>query len=46
MGAKRFGPADPPTEAFVNAIDDLDRLDRLELALLDVSAWAELLAVA
>jgi len=28
----------------VNAIDDLDRLDRLAVALLDVTTWTELLA--
>lgn len=45
MGGKKFGPADAGTEAAVNAIDDLDRLDRLAVALLDVTTWAELLAV-
>jgi hypothetical protein len=45
QGGKKFGPADAGTEAAVNAIDDLDRLDRLAVALLDVTTWAELLAV-
>lgn len=45
QGGKKFGPADADTEAAVNAIDDLDRLDRLAVALLDVTTWAELLAV-
>lgn len=46
QGTKRFGPADAATEAAVNAIDDLDHLDRLAVALLDVTTWAELLATA
>ena len=45
MGGKKFGPADADTEVAVNAIDDLDRLDRLAVALLDVTTWTELLAV-
>lgn len=44
QGTKRFGPADAATEAAVNAIDDLDHLDRLAVALLDVNTWVELLA--
>ncbi len=46
LGTKRFGPADAATEAAVNALDDLDHLDRLAVALLDVTTWAELLATA
>ncbi len=44
QGGKKFGPADAATEAAVNAIDDLDHLDRLAVALLDVTTWTELLA--
>ncbi len=44
QGTKRFGTPDAATEAAVNAINDLDRLDCLAVALLDVSTWTELLA--
>jgi hypothetical protein len=43
---KRFGGSDAGAEAALNAIDDLDRLDRMAEALLDVTSWAELLAAA
>lgn len=44
QGRKRFGGSDAAAEAAVNAIDDLDRLDRMADALLDVTTWAELVA--
>lgn len=44
QGQRRFGPPDEKTAAALNAIQDLDRLDRLIDGVLDVSSWEELLA--
>jgi hypothetical protein len=45
LGAARFGAPDPTTEATLNAITDLARLDRMSLALLHATTWTELLAI-
>ena len=44
QGNRRFGPADASTQAAIEAIDDLDRLEELGLRLLEVGNWKELLA--
>jgi predicted transposase YdaD len=44
QGRKRFGPPEPDITAAVEAITDLDRLERLSERLLDVSSWQDLLA--
>ena len=41
---KRFGAADPPTEAALTSIQDLDRLERMAEAVLTVNSWQELLS--
>ena len=43
QGGKRFGAADPATAAAVEAIADLERLERLSERLLEVNSWPELL---
>ncbi|HEV3257689.1 MAG TPA: hypothetical protein VG013_12460 [Gemmataceae bacterium] len=43
QGRKRFGPADPTTEAAIQAISDASRLEQLEERVMDVSSWQELL---
>ena len=42
-GQKRFGPPGEETRKAIEAINDLDRLERLSDRLLAVSSWAELL---
>ena len=44
QGSKRFAPADARARAAVEAITDIDRLEKLTERLLDVSSWDELLA--
>jgi hypothetical protein len=43
QGQKLFGPADDATEAALNAIDDVQKLDELSERILDVGSWQELL---
>lgn len=43
LGQKRFGPADEATEAALNAIEDVDKLETLGERVLDVESWQELL---
>jgi hypothetical protein len=43
QGEQRFGPASEPLKTRLEAITDLDRLERLSLALLTASNWQELL---
>jgi hypothetical protein len=40
QGQARFGPPDEPTRKAIEALEELEPLDRL----LSVSSWAELLA--
>lgn len=44
QGTSRFGPPSPQVTAAIEAIDDLDRIERLALRLLEVASWEELLA--
>jgi hypothetical protein len=44
LGRIRFGTPDEMTRETIEAIDDLDRLERLSERLLTASSWAELLA--
>ena len=44
LGRKQLGAADEATEAALQAVSDLDRLERLSERLLEVSTWQELLA--
>lgn len=44
LGRARFGPPDAATEAALTAITDLERLDRLIVAVLTADSWAQLLA--
>jgi hypothetical protein len=43
LGQKRFGATDEVTEAFLNAIDDVQRLEELTERVYEVSSWQELL---
>jgi predicted transposase YdaD len=43
QGTKRFGPPAADVTAALEAIDDLERLEELQLKLLDVASWPELL---
>ena len=43
VGQKKFGPASDDVVTAVNGIEDLERLDRLQERILDVSSWQELL---
>ena len=43
LGTKRFGPADDTVQARLNAITDLERLDRQVERLLEASSWEDLL---
>ncbi len=45
QGRKKFGAPDEQTETALRGITDLDRLNHLGERLLDVSTWADLLAV-
>ena len=44
VGTKQFGPPDPATEATLQGLDDLDRLERMADALVTAQSWQELLA--
>jgi predicted transposase YdaD len=44
LGRQRFGAADAATEAALQAIRDLDRLERLADVVLTATSWQELLA--
>lgn len=43
LGAKRFGQPDDVVQARLNAITDLERLDRQVDRLLEASSWQDLL---
>jgi hypothetical protein len=43
LGEKRFGPVDEATMADLNAIDDVQKLDKLIDRILEVGSWQELL---
>jgi predicted transposase YdaD len=43
QGRKLFGPADEASEAALNAIDNIDKLEELGERILDVGSWQELL---
>jgi hypothetical protein len=45
QGHKKFGVPDEHTENALRSITDLDRLNYLSERLLDVSTWADLLAL-
>ncbi len=45
IGEKKFGPANDDVVTAVKGIEDLERLDRLQERILDVSSWQELLQV-
>jgi len=45
QGEIRFGPPEPNVRAAIEAIQDVDRLERLSERLLSVSTWSELLGV-
>ena len=44
QGKQRFGPPGDDTVAALKAINDLDRLDRLTVGVLDAPSWQDLLA--
>src|SRR5436305_11881636 len=44
LGTRKFGAPDEATAAVVNALTDLERLDRLAERVSEASSWAELLA--
>jgi hypothetical protein len=44
QGRKRFGPPDDATAATLEAIWDVERLERMSERLLDANSWAEVLA--
>jgi hypothetical protein len=44
QGRRKFGAPEPAIEATVQAITDLDRLERMSDRLLDVMTWQDLLA--
>jgi predicted transposase YdaD len=44
LGRCKLGPPEPATEAAVQAIDDLDRLERMGERLFAVTTWQDLLA--
>jgi hypothetical protein len=44
LGQKRFGQVDDATESFLNAIDDVQRLEELSERVYEVANWQELLA--
>jgi hypothetical protein len=44
LGRKRFGDIDAVAEAALTSINDLDRLERLDDAILTANSWRELLA--
>ncbi len=44
QGRRRFGAADPATEAALTSIQDLERLGRIAEAMLTANSWPELLS--
>jgi hypothetical protein len=44
LGNKRFGPPDAAALAALDAIYDVERLERMSERLLEVNTWAEMLA--
>jgi predicted transposase YdaD len=44
QGRKRFGPPDSATAAALEAISDLDRLERMSDRMLEAASWDDLLA--
>jgi hypothetical protein len=44
LGRSRLGPIPRRIRAAIQAIDDLEKLERLGERMLDVSSWSELLA--
>jgi len=44
LGTRQFGPPDERIVATLTAIGDLDRLYALEVQVLDVSSWDEILS--
>jgi predicted transposase YdaD len=44
QGGRKFGKPEPAVEAAIQAIGDLDRLERMSDRLLDVTTWQDLLA--
>ena len=44
LGRTRFGDIDAVAEAALTSINDLDRLERLDDAILTANSWRELLA--
>jgi hypothetical protein len=44
VGSKRFGPPDARTRAAPEAVDSVERLERLSERVLEVGSWEELLA--
>jgi len=44
LGTRRFGPPHPQVEATLTAIQDLERLEHLEDAVLTATSWDELIA--
>lgn len=44
LGGKRFGIPAPKTQAVLKAISSVERLEALQLRLLDTESWEELLA--
>jgi predicted transposase YdaD len=45
LGQIRFGPAEPSIVEAIQAIQDLDRLKRMQLALLSSTTWKQLLEI-
>jgi hypothetical protein len=45
LGQKKFGPASDDVVTAVMGIEELQRLQRLEERILDVSSWQELLQI-
>ena len=43
LGKRRFSPADEASKSTLQAISDLDRLERLHDRILDASSWQDLL---
>ena len=44
MGQRKFGAPEPAAEAAVQAIADLDRLERMSDRIFDATSWPDLLA--
>ena len=44
LGSQRLGPPDATTRSALNAIDSVERLERMLERLLKVESWEELLA--